>query len=60
VFAIVEYINYYHIQLTNYKKGRGKSLPLLRKLVRIQNEKCVLECNGIYYLTFYPLCGATL
>ncbi len=23
VFAIVEYINYFHVQLTNYKNGRG-------------------------------------
>ncbi|WP_147803971.1 hypothetical protein [Alkalicoccus halolimnae] len=30
VFTVIEHINYYHIQLTNYKKGRG-SRPSIDK-----------------------------
>lgn len=32
VFTIVEYINYYHIQLTNYKNGRGMKSSIAKKL----------------------------
>lgn len=32
VFAIVEYINYYHIQLTNYKNGRGKKSSIAKEI----------------------------
>lgn len=37
VFAIVEYINYYHIQLTNYKNGRGKRSSIARNLTGYRN-----------------------
>lgn len=32
VFAIVEYINYFHIQLTNYKSGRGMRSSIAKEL----------------------------
>ena len=32
IFAIVEYINYYHIQLTNYKNGRGKKSSIAKEI----------------------------
>ncbi|MBS4206552.1 general stress protein [Bacillus sp. FJAT-50079] len=32
VFAIIEYVNYYHIQLTKYKKGRGKKSSIAKEL----------------------------
>ncbi len=31
-FALIEYVNYYHIQLTNYKNGRGKKASILKEL----------------------------
>ena len=34
VFAIIEYINYYHIQLTNYKNGRGRRSSIYKELDR--------------------------
>lgn len=33
-FAIIEYINYFHIQLTNYKKGRGKRPVIAKEIDR--------------------------
>ncbi|GAA0300291.1 hypothetical protein GGQ92_001510 [Gracilibacillus halotolerans] len=31
-FAIIEYINYYHIQLTNYNNGRGKKASIAKEI----------------------------
>ncbi len=31
-FAVIEYINYFHIQLTNYKNGRGKISSIAKML----------------------------
>lgn len=33
-FAIIEYINYYHIQLTNYKNRRGKKSSIAKELYK--------------------------
>ncbi|MBD8005047.1 general stress protein [Bacillus norwichensis] len=35
-FAIIEYINYYHIQLTNFKNGRGKKSSIAKELNKIK------------------------
>lgn len=37
-FAIIEYINYFHIQLTNYKKGRGKKASIAKEINRIKSK----------------------
>ncbi|WP_440602388.1 general stress protein [Bacillus sp. GB_SG_008] len=37
-FAIIEYINYFHIQLTNYKKGRGKKASIAKEINRITSK----------------------
>ncbi|MFD1412329.1 general stress protein [Oceanobacillus jeddahense] len=36
IFAIIEYINYFHIQLTNYKIGKGKKSSIAKE---IKNSK---------------------
>ncbi|TMW72797.1 hypothetical protein [Alteribacter natronophilus] len=33
-FAVIEYINYYHVQLTNYRGGRWKRSSIARELGR--------------------------
>ncbi|WP_216830402.1 general stress protein [Alkalihalobacterium elongatum] len=48
VFAIIEYVNYYHIQLTNYKKGRGKPSSIAKELYNINFHR-----NGIHHLNKY-------
>jgi fatty acid desaturase len=35
LFIIVEYINYYHVQLTNYKNGRGKRSSIYKEINRV-------------------------
>lgn len=36
IFVIIEYINYFHIQLTNYKGGKGKKSSIAKE---IKNSK---------------------
>ncbi|WP_080873896.1 hypothetical protein [Oceanobacillus timonensis] len=36
IFAIIEYINYFHIQLTNYKNEKGKKASIVKE---IENSK---------------------
>jgi len=38
-FAIIEYINYYHIQLTNYKNGRGKKSSIAKEISTFLSTK---------------------
>ncbi|KGX91116.1 general stress protein [Pontibacillus halophilus JSM 076056 = DSM 19796] len=35
IFVIIEYINYYHIQLTNYKNGRGKRPSMYKEIFKV-------------------------
>ncbi|SES27012.1 hypothetical protein [Salipaludibacillus aurantiacus] len=35
-FAIIEYINYFHIQLTNYKNGRWKKASIAKELSKVK------------------------
>lgn len=39
IFSIIEYINYFHIQLTNYKNGRGKKSSIAKELDKTKREK---------------------
>lgn len=36
-FTIIEYINYFHIQLTNYKNGRGKKSSIAKGIEKIKS-----------------------
>lgn len=38
LFAIIEYINYFHVQLTNYKGGRGKTSSIAKEIARLQKS----------------------
>lgn len=38
VFTIIEHINYFHIQLTNYKKGRGKKASIAKEINNIKDK----------------------
>lgn len=38
VFAIIEYVNYFHIQLTNYKNGRGKKASMAKEMDKLERD----------------------
>ena len=38
-FTIVEYINYFHIQLTNYRNGRGKKTSIAKGIQKSKDFK---------------------
>ena len=38
VFAIIEYVNYFHIQLTNYKNGRGKKASMAKEMEKLKRD----------------------
>ncbi|WP_147534270.1 hypothetical protein [Bacillus marasmi] len=38
VFTIIEYINYFHIQLTNYKDGKGKKSTIAKDIERMTKK----------------------
>lgn len=41
IFAIIEYINYFNIQLTNYKNGRGKKSSIAKELAQNENKRLI-------------------
>src|SRR5699024_7548304 len=38
VFAIIEYVNYFHIQLTNYKNGRGQKASMAKEMDKLERD----------------------
>ena len=38
MFAIIEYVNYFQIQLTNYKNGRGKKASMAKEMDKLQRN----------------------
>lgn len=39
IFAIIEYVNYFYVQLTNYKNGRGKKSSIAKEIDKKQRKK---------------------
>ncbi|MBS4220052.1 hypothetical protein KHA96_17200 [Bacillus sp. FJAT-49711] len=39
IFSVIEYINYFYIQLTNYKYGRGKKPSIAKDIERLREMK---------------------
>jgi len=39
IFAIIEYVNYFLIQLTNYKNGRWKKSSIAKEIDKTKHEK---------------------
>ena len=38
MFAIIEYVNYFQIQLTNYKNGRGKKASMAKEMEKLKRD----------------------
>lgn len=39
IFSVIEYINYFYIQLTNYKNGRGKKPSIAKDIEKLREKK---------------------
>jgi len=42
IFAIMEYVNYFHTQLTNYKNGKGKKSSIVKEIEKAQKIRVLI------------------